>query len=207
LQEEKMNLVERAKNILLTPAKEWDVIKGENLTIADMFTKYAMILAAIPAVAGFIGYVVIGVSFGGFGTFRMPVGTALIWAILSYVLSLGGVFLLAFIIDALAPTFGCSKDMVAAVKIVVFAYTAAWVAGILSIIPALAILVSLASLYSLFLMYMGMQKIKEPAKDKMVGYFVVTIVAAIVVFILIGFVVSRVAFGGMAGLAGGMGGF
>ena len=51
-----MNLVERAKNILLTPAKEWDVIKGENLTIVDMFTKYAMILAAIPAVAGFIGF-------------------------------------------------------------------------------------------------------------------------------------------------------
>ena len=48
-----MNLVERAKNILLTPAKEWDVIKGEQLTIVDMFTKYAMILAAIPAVAGF----------------------------------------------------------------------------------------------------------------------------------------------------------
>jgi hypothetical protein len=201
-----MNLVERAKNILLTPAKEWDVIKGESLTIADMFTKYAMILAAIPAIAGFIGYVVIGVSFG-FGTFRMPIGTALVWAILTYILSLGGVFLLAFIIDTLAPTFGCAKDMVAAVKIVVFAYTAAWVAGIISIIPALAILVSLASLYSLFLMYMGMQKIKAPAKDKMVGYFVVTIVAAIVVFMLIGFIVSRVAFGGMAGLAGGMGSF
>ena len=26
-----MNLVERAKNILLTPNKEWDVIKGESL--------------------------------------------------------------------------------------------------------------------------------------------------------------------------------
>jgi hypothetical protein len=202
-----MNLVERAKNILLTPAKEWDVIKGESLTIADMFTKYAMILAAIPAIAGFIGYVVIGMSFGGFGTFRMPIGTALVWAILTYILSLGGVFLLAFIIDTLAPTFGCKKDMVAAVKIVDFSYTAAWVAGILSIIPALAILVSLASLYSLFLMYMGMQKIKEPASDKLVGYFVVTIVAAVVVFILIGLIVSRMAFGSMAGLARGMGGF
>lgn len=196
-----MNLVERAKNILLTPAKEWDVIKGENLTIADMFTKYAMILAAIPAVAGFIGYVVIGVSFG-FGTFRMPFGTALVWAILTYILSLGGVFLLAFIIDALAPSFGASKDMVAAVKIVVFSYTAAWVAGVLSIIPALAILVSLASIYSLYLMYMGMQKLKDVPKDKMMGYFVVVIVAAIVVFFIVGFVVSRVAFGSMAGLAG-----
>jgi len=196
-----MNLIKRVKNILLTPKTEWQVIKGEPLSIAGMFTKYAMILAAIPAVAGFIGYVVIGVSFG-FGTFRMPFSTALIWAILTYILSLGGIFLLAFIIDTLAPTFGCTKDLTAAVKIVVFSYTAAWVAGILNIIPALAILVSLASIYSLYLMYMGMQKIKDVPKDKMMGYFVVTIIAAIVVFFIIGFLVSRVAFGSMAGLAG-----
>jgi hypothetical protein len=196
-----MNLVERAKNILLTPAKEWDVIKGEQLTIVDMFTKYAMLLAAIPAIAGFIGYSVIGISYG-FGTFRVPIGTALVWAILQYILSLGGVFLLAFIMDALAPTFGCSKDLVAAVKIVVFSYTAAWVAGILNIIPSLGILVGLASIYSLYLMYMGLQKVKDVPKDKMVGYFVVTIIAAVVVFMAIGMIVGAVAFGNMSALGG-----
>jgi hypothetical protein len=196
-----MNLVERAKNILLTPAKEWDVIKGEQLTIVDMFTKYAMILAAIPAVAGFIGYSVIGISFG-FGTFRVPIGTALVWAILQYILSLGGVFLIAFIMDALAPNFGCTKNLSAAVKIVVFSYTATWVAGILNIIPSLGILVGLASLYSLFLMYMGMQKIKEVPNDKMVGYFVVTIIAAVVVYFVIGMIVGAVAFGSMSSLGG-----
>ncbi len=196
-----MNLVERAKNILLTPAKEWDVIKGEQLTIVDMFTKYAMILAAIPAVAGFIGYSVIGISFG-FGTFRVPIGTSLVWAILQYILSLGGVFLIAFIMDALAPTFGCTKNLVAAVKIVVFSYTATWVAGILNIIPSLGILVGLASRYSLFLMYMGMQKIKEVPKDKMVGYFVVTIIVAVVVYFVISMIVGAVAFGSMSTLGG-----
>ena len=196
-----MNLVERAKNILLTPAKEWDVIKGEQLTIMDMFTKYAMILAAIPAIAGFIGYSVIGISYG-FGTFRVPIGTALVWAILQYILSLGGVFLIAFIMDALAPTFGCTKNLVAAVKIVVFSYTATWVAGILNIIPSLGILVGLASLYSLFLMYMGMQKIKEVPKDKLVGYFVVTIIAAVVVYFVISMIVGAIAFGSMSTMGG-----
>jgi len=196
-----MNLVERAKNILLTPAKEWDVIKGEQLTIVDMFTKYAMLLAAIPAVAGFIGYSVIGISYG-FGTFRVPIATALVWMILQYVLSVGGVFLIAFIMDTLAPNFGCSKDLVAAVKIVVFSYTAAWVAGIINIIPSLSILVGLASIYSLYLMYMGMQKLKDVAKDKMVGYFVVTIIAAVVVYFVIGMIVGAVAFGSMSSLSG-----
>ncbi len=202
-----MNLVERAKNIILSPAKEWDVIKGESLTISDMFMKYAVILAAIPAVAGFIGYVLIGVSFGGLGTFRWPFGTALVWAILSYVLSLAGIFLLGFIIDALAPTFGCAKDMTAAMKIAVFSYTPAWIAGILGIIPALSVLALLASLYSLYLLYMGLQKIKEPAKDKLIPYFVAAIVALIVIYVVIGFLVSRIALGSVAGLAGGMRGF
>jgi hypothetical protein len=196
-----MNLVERAKNILLAPAKEWDVIKGEQLTIVDMFSKYAMILAAIPAIAGFIGYSLIGISFG-FGTFRVPIGTSLVWAILQYILSLGGVFLLAFIMDALAPTFGCTKNLVAAVKIVVFSYTAAWVAGILNIIPSLAILVGLASIYSLYLMYIGLQKIKDVPQDKMVGYFVVTIIAAVVVFMVVGWIVGAIAFGSMSALGG-----
>lgn len=198
-----MNLVERAKNILLTPNKEWDVIKGESLSITDMFTKYAMILAAIPAVAGFIGNSVIGISYG-FGTFRVPLGSSLVWAILQYVLSLGGVYLFAFIIDALAPSFGCTKDLTASMKVVVFAYTAAWVAGILMIIPSLAILVSLASIYSLYLLYIGLAKVKNVPKDKMVGYYVVSIVVAVVIFFVIGLIVSRVAFGGAyAALRGG----
>lgn len=183
------------------------MIKGESLTISDMFMKYAVILAAIPAVAGFIGYVLIGVSFGGLGTFRWPFGTALVWAILSYVLSLAGVFLLGFIIDALAPTFGCAKDMTAAMKIAVFSYTPAWIAGILGLVPALSVLALLASLYSLFLLYVGLQKIKEPAKDKLIPYFIAAIVALIVIYVVIGFLVSRIALGSMAGLAGGMRGF
>lgn len=201
-----MNLVERAKNIILAPVKEWDVIKGENLTIADMFMKYAVILAAIPAVAGFIGFALIGVSYG-FGTFRWPFGTALVWMILYYILSLAGLFLLAFIIDALAPTFGCKKDLVAAVKIAVFSFTASWIAGILTIIPAISILAWLVSLYSLYLLYLGIQKIKEPAQDKLLPYFIVSLVAFLVIYWLVGFIVSRIALGSMTGLVGGMGGF
>ncbi len=196
-----MNLVERAKNIILTPAKEWEVIKGENLTIVDIFTKYAMLLAAIPAVAGFIGYSLIGVSYG-FGTFRVPIGTALVWAIMQYILSLAGIFVVAFIMDALAPTFGCGKNLVAAVKVVAFSYTAAWVAGIINIIPALGILVGIASLYSLYLMYLGMKIVKEVPADKLVGYFVVTLIATVVVYLVIGMIVGAIAFGNMSALGG-----
>ncbi len=55
-----MNLVDRAKNILLQPKQEWAVIEAETTDTKTLYTSYAMILAAIPAVAGFIGMSIIG---------------------------------------------------------------------------------------------------------------------------------------------------
>lgn len=97
-----MNLFERAKNILISPKTEWEIIKNEQSTVADLFTKYALILALIPAVAGFIGQSFIGISLGPFGSFKVPVVNGLIYAVLYYVLSLAGIYLVAFIVDALA---------------------------------------------------------------------------------------------------------
>src|SRR5574337_780588 len=111
-----MNLVDRAKNILLSPNSEWEVIRSESTTTAELFTKYAVILAAIPAIAGFIGYYLIGISLGAFGSIKLGIGTAFSWAILTYILSLVSVYVLGWIIDALAPSFGSSKDLVASMK-------------------------------------------------------------------------------------------
>ncbi len=192
-----MNLVDRVKNLLLSPAKEWEVIKGETWTTAELFTKYAIILAAIPAVAGFLGYTFFGLSYG-FGTFKLGIGTSLTWAILTYIFSLVGVFVLGFIIDALAPSFGSTKDMVASLKVAVFSSTAGWVAGILNIFPVIGILVAIASIYGLVLLYMGLERVKSVPKEKMVGYFVVVLIAAILVYVVIGAIVGGIAFSSVA---------
>jgi hypothetical protein len=187
-------IIKRVIAIITKPNDEWQVIKNETMSIADMFTKYAVILAAIPAIAGFIGYGLIGISVG-FGTFRIPLGRCLIWAIFMYALSLVGVYLTAFIMDALAPSFGSQKDMNRSLKVVVFSWTPVWIAGILYIIPSIAVIVWIASLYALFLLYTGMKSLKEPPQDKLMGYFIVTLVINVVVLFLVGFIVSTVAFG------------
>ncbi len=193
------NIIERVKNILTTPKKEWETIKAETISIPDMFTKYAMILAAVPAVAYIIGYSLIGTSVLGFH-FRYPIGSALFAAILTYVFGLAGIYILGMIIDTLAPSFGAEKDLNSSMKAAVFAYTATWAAGVFYIIPALSILVMLASLYSFYLLYLGMQTMKAAPADKQVGYFVVTIIVAIVIYLIIGFLVGAIALGG--GVAG-----
>jgi len=180
---------------MFNPKQEWEVIKAESITTGELFTKYAIILAAIPAIAGFIGYSLFGLSWG-FGTIKLGVGTSLTWAIVTYITSLLGVFILAFIIDALAPSFGSTKDMVASTKVAVYSYTPAWVAGIFYIFPSLGIIVLLASIYGLVLMYMGLQKVKDVPQDKLAIYFVVIVIVAIVVYFVMGLIVSSIAFSG-----------
>ena len=46
-----MALVDRVKNILLTPRTEWSAIAGETATVQGLYTGYIMILAAIGPVA------------------------------------------------------------------------------------------------------------------------------------------------------------
>jgi len=187
-----MNLVERAKNILMTPKTEWEVIKNESSTVADLFTKYAMILALIPVIATFIGQSLIGVDLGFLGSYKIPVSNGLIYAVVYYILSLAGIYVVALIIDALAPSFGSSKNMTASLKVAVYSYTAAWIAGIFSIIPVLGIL-GILGLYSLYLMYLGLKIVKDTPQDKLAGYLIVVIIIAVVVYFVIGMIVAAVA--------------
>lgn len=187
-------LVTRVQNILMKPAAEWDVIAAEPATVSSIFTGYAMILAAIPAIAGLIGSILL--------LHTSPIG-AVVGAVLQYVLGLVGVFISAFIIDALATSFGGEKNQVQALKLVAYANTAVWVAGIANIIPVIGGLVTLVGLiYTLYTLYLGLPKLMKNPADKTVGYFVVSIVVEIVVYfvilLVVGMIVGMLALGAIA---------
>jgi hypothetical protein len=190
----KSGLVERAKNILLKPAETWSVIADEPTAAGGLFTGYAVILAAIPPVASFIGGQVFGHGIFGI-TYRPPFIGALVGAILQYVLSLVGVYIVALIIDALAPTFSGQKNRLQALKVAVYSYTAAWVAGAFAIIPALALLSLLGGLYSLYLLFLGLPRVMRSPEDKALGYTALTVVAAIVLGIVVSTIVGALGLG------------
>jgi hypothetical protein len=198
----KSGLIERVKNILLKPAETWSIIAEEPATIGGLYTGYAMILAAIPPVAGFIGGQVFGISFLGV-TYRPAFIGALVGAILQYVLALIGIYILALIVNALAPSFDGQKNQVQAVKVAVYAYTASWVAGIFGLVPVLAPLAILGGLYSLYLLYVGLPRVMHAPLAKAMGYTAVTVISAIVITIIIGIVVSALGLGAINAAGGG----
>lgn len=196
-------MIARAKAILLSPRTEWPAIAAETDTIGGIYTRYLLIMAAIPAVIQFLRMSVIGMSVPLLGTWRMPMGTALTSALTGYVLTLVGIFIIALIVEALAPTFGGQKDRVQAVKVVAYSYTANFVAAIIGIVPGLLLLSALAGLiYGLYLLNMGLPHTMKCPPEKSLGYTVVTVIAAIVVSILISFAVHAVAPGNGFGMHG-----
>jgi hypothetical protein len=186
-------IIARAKSILLTPRSEWPVIAAEPETVGGIYTGYLIVMAAIPAIIQFVRMSVIGVSVPFMGSWRMPLGTGLTSAITSYVLTLVGVFVIALIVEALAPTFGGEKNRVQALKVVAYSYTASFVASIIGLVPGLTLLAALAGLiYGLYLLNMGLPYTMKCPPEKSLGYTVVTIIAAIIVGVVIGYLVSAI---------------
>lgn len=199
-------LAERAKGIVLNPNEEWQRIDSEPATIGGIYTSYVMILAAIGPVAAVLGTLVFGYP-SMFGiTYRPSAGAVIGGALVSYVLSLVGVYLLALIIEALAPSFEGVKDRLKAFKLAAYSATAAWLAGIFSLLPALSFL-SILGLYSLYLLYLGLPRLMRAPQSKALSYTVVTVLAAIVIWLVIGLIGSAVmrpltsAFGGGVDIA------
>ena len=198
------DIVSRVKAILMSPKTEWPIIAAETATIADLYKNYVIILAAIPAIALFISMSIVGLGFG-----RMSIGTGLTMAVVTYVLSLVGVFISALVIDALAPTFGSAKDQIQALKTAVYSMTAYWVASAFQIIPGLGSLVVLAGgLYGLYLLYLGLPFTMKTPADKTVPYTTVIVVCTIVVMVVLNMVLfgivgaSQFAGGGFSPLGG-----
>lgn len=185
-----MNLIERTSAILLKPHQTWPVIEAEPATVVGLYKNYIALLACIPAVAGFIGMSLVGVGVGGIVSYRVPFLTGLVNMVVSYVLSLVMVYVLALIVNALAPKFNGQPNSINALKLVGYGLTAGFVGGIFSIVPALGALGILAALYTIYLIYSGIPVLMKCPPEKAVAYTAVVIVCGIVAALVIGLATS-----------------
>ena len=200
-----MDLVQRVKNICLTPNTEWPVIADETTAAGSLIAGYVVPLAAVGAVAGLIGGSLVGYTVPFVGTYRTPIVAGLVTAVIGLVMAVVGILIISFIINALAPTFGAQQNGGQALKVAVYSFTPAWVAGVLRIVPALGLLGVLAALYGIYLLYLGLPRLMKCPPEKALPYTAVSVVSAFIVTLVVGAVVGLVGGVGMMG-AGMLGG-
>lgn len=178
-------MLDRIKRLLTAPAQEWPRIDAEPMTVKGIFMTWVIPLAAIGPIAHLIGMLVFGIGFLGI-SYRPSIGVALGGAVTMYVLALIGTFVMALVIDWLAPNFGATKNPVSAMKVVAFSMTAAWIAGIFQIIPNLSWL-ALVGLYSLYLLWIGLPLLMKAPTDKAPAYVIVSIVVCAVAMVVVNY--------------------
>jgi hypothetical protein len=187
------SLIERVKSILLDPDTEWPIIADEPATVAAIYKDYVLILAAIPAVFGFVKGSLIGIEVPMIGTIWIGIGAGIAGMIVSYALSIAQVYVIARIVDALAPTFAARPNPLQALKLSAYAFTAAWVAGLGQIVPWIGALIALAGgFYSIYLFYLGLPVLTKCPRDQAFSYTVVCIVVAIVLSFIVSHVVGSI---------------
>ncbi len=186
-----MDIVSRAKNMLLSPAAEWPTIAAEPSSVASLYQGYIAPLSAIPPIATLLGTMIF---------YHFGFGGALLLAIVSYVLGLVGVYVVGFIAAKLAPMFGGTDNMESGLKLVAYGSTAAWVGGVFHIIPQLSILSLLAAIYGIYLYYTGIAPVMNVPTGKVIGYLIALVVAVIIVFIVIAAIVGAIVGGSMMGM-------
>lgn len=205
-----MSIVDRAKNIILKPTDEWNVIGAEPATVGGLFTGYAMILAAISLVTGIIFTGALGINaanLGGLGG-GMALGFSAVaaMAVIGYVLSLITLFLMSLIVNAVSPSFNGRSDMVQSTKLMTYASTPSWVVGLVSWIPILGGLLSFAAIaYVVYLIYLGLQPVLGVPKEKVAGFTVVIVLIYVVLSVIISGIIIGIAFSTLFG-SGMMGG-
>lgn len=193
-----MNIVQRAKGMILSPKSEWEVIKMEPALPKDTITQYVLPLAALAAIAVFIGYWLIGINaviihMGG-------IRWGLYYGLTSLIRDIVAVIIAGYVVDALAPSFLSEKNINKSIQLVGYAYTPVFLGGILAVIPALRFIGSLFGLYGIYLWYLGLTPLKNTPEDKRIGYLIVSILVLIVVYLVIGWILGMI-FMGLFGLS------
>lgn len=207
-----MSIIDRAKNILLSPKTEWPVIAAEPATVQSVMS-YAAVLMLLPMLGAILFTGVLGL-----GAFGAPMlGFVATTAVIGYVLGLALLYVVALIIDAVTPSFDGNKDIVGSLKLLTYAGTASWVAGFLSAIPVIGILIAIGAIgYVIYLIYLGSGPVKSVPDAKQFGYtavvcviyFVINlVVTGLIVGVIMAGVFGAIGMGAMGGAMGGISGY
>ena len=187
-----MEQIDRAIAIIKSPLTELKKVKSEQLSKDYLIKQYIAILAIIPAVAYIIGMGFVGINMGFLGGFKLPLQTAIVGGVLTYILSIVGFYVTGIVINTFAPNFASKQNENQAMKLAAYAYTPVLLGGVFNIIPMLGVIGLLFALYGLYILYLGVPLLMETPNDKALTYTIVIIVAMVIIYAVIGAITSTI---------------
>lgn len=182
--------------LFTSPAREFEYIRDEECTVKETFLSHVLILAAIPAIAGFIGATMIGWKPGpsSLSVAKLTMGSAVQLSIAAYCAALAGIYIIGRSVYWMAGTYGIENvEEGKCISLVSYVATPMLFAGVLALFPSLWLymLGLLAAIgYSTYLLYTGLPVVLNLPKDR--GFFFSSAVLTVVLVVFVGIMISTV---------------
>ncbi|WP_226505191.1 Yip1 family protein [Pseudomonas sp. MWU16-30317] len=180
------------------PDQEWRQIRSEDESIRHLYLTHTLLLAAIPAVAAFIGTTQVGWVIGNRAPVVLTQHAAAWMALMSYAAMLGGVAVMGTFIHWMARTYDKMPTMARSVAFATHTATPLFIGGVAAFYPHLwlGMLAGLAAVaYTVYLLYVGLPTFMGLNEDE--GFLFSSSVLAVGLIVLVAIIALSVIIWGL----------
>ena len=162
-------MLQHALGLFINPRKDWTKIRDENCTVGKCYCSYVFLLASIPPISGYFGTTLHGWEIGTREAIKLSPDSALIIAIIYYLVMLVGVFSMGFMIHFMSKTYGSAQSLPRCITLAAYVATPLFLVGIFELFPILWLnfVIGLPALvYSVYLLYLGVPIIMKIPEEQ-----------------------------------------
>ena len=155
--------------LFIDPVQQWQKIRDLHSGKGGYFAPHVFLLAAIPAISGYIGTTYVGWQIGAGDPIKLTSETAIVIAIVYYLVLLLGVFTIGWVIHLLGKAYDVTKPLPQCVALAAYSATPLFLIGIMEIYPVLwlNLILGLPALgYTVYLLYTGLPIMMDISKDR-----------------------------------------
>ncbi|SHK74669.1 Protein of unknown function [Marinobacter antarcticus] len=172
--------------LLTHPDQQWEAIRRESESVTRLYTGHVLLLALIPALAGFFGTTQVGWQIGDGQVTRLSISSALSLSVLFYAAMLAGIFILGKFIDFFAATYDAVDETPRGITMAAYTATPIFLIGVIAVYPniwvnMLAGLVAIA--YAVYLLYEGLPILMRIPEDRGFMFATAVLTVGLIMFV------------------------
>ena len=161
--------VSNLPGLFLDPKRAWESIRERELSVAECLAHHTLIMALIPAVAGYIGTTFVGWQIGTSQTVKLTAQSAAQIAVLYYLATVTAVYTVGWMIHWMSRTYGATKPLSQCVVLASFTATPLFLIGFMLLYPILWLNLVLglpALAYTIYIFYSGVPVMMEIPEER-----------------------------------------
>jgi hypothetical protein len=155
--------------LFVNPKREWVSIRNDECTVGKCYALHVMVLAAIPAISGFIGTTQFGWQIGAGDPVKLTLESAGMIAIMYYFAMLVGVYAIGWMIHWMGKTYDADVPLAQCVVLAAYTATPLFLIGIMELYPVLWLnmVVGIVALsYTVYLLFSGVPIMMDISEDR-----------------------------------------